>query len=36
LRTDVAGSIELATDGVGLRARIFGDTFDDRLGAALW
>jgi competence protein ComEC len=36
LRTDVSGSIQLATDGVGLRARIFGDTFDDRLGAALW
>lgn len=40
LRTDVAGSIEIVTDGTHLRAVIFGnnfrDRFRDRLARGLW
>jgi len=35
LRTDVAGSVELLTDGSDLRARIFGDGLRERFAAAL-
>ncbi|HEX4339388.1 MAG TPA: DNA internalization-related competence protein ComEC/Rec2 [Polyangiaceae bacterium] len=36
LRTDVSGSIEFVTDGASLGARVFGDDFAARFGAALW
>jgi competence protein ComEC len=36
LRTDVGGSAELETDGAGLRVRIFGVSFGERLRHVLW
>ena len=35
-RTDVSGSIELATDGAGLSVGTFGDDFRARLSASVW
>ncbi|HVW25178.1 MAG TPA: DNA internalization-related competence protein ComEC/Rec2 [Polyangiaceae bacterium] len=36
LRTDLLGSIEIVTDGVAVRARVFGGDFGERFAAALW
>jgi competence protein ComEC len=36
MRTDLFGSVELVTDGVAIRARVFGRDFAERLAASVW